>query len=244
MQALKESPGAFRRLATVGVVTALVCAHVTTSETATAQTTYDKQIWTAAFLQARVTGREPTATSGLSLWLDVHARRTDAGLVAIVRPALGYRFTKKASVWAGIAEVSTFSDAQDSWTHERRAWQQGLFTLPAGPFTIQLRPRLEERLREGQSDVALRARAFARVNVSFGEKVPVNLATWVEPFFHLNDVAWGPVRGFDQNRLFLGAGIKGPAATRLEVGYLNVTVLRPTDLLIAHNIALNMFADF
>lgn len=210
---------------------------------ARADTAYDMQIWTAAFLSARLTGREPEATSGVSAWLDLHARRTGAGVIGIVRPALGYRFSKSVSVWAGYAAIGLFDDVAENRAEEHRAWQQGLFNVPLGALSFQVRPRLEQRFREGQSDIAFRARLLVRANVAFGPDVPVYLATWSEAFFHLNDAAWGPQAGLDQNRLFLGLGVRGPAATRLELGYLNVTVARPVGPSIAHNLSLNLFAD-
>jgi hypothetical protein len=221
----------------------LAFASLLAAAPARADTAFDMQVWTAAFLTARLSGREPEATSGVSGWLDLHARRTGGGVIGIVRPALGYRFSKAVSVWAGYAVIGLFDDLPENRAEEHRAWQQGLFSVPLGALTLQIRPRLEERFREGQSDVAFRARLFVRANVAFRPDLPVILATWTEPFFHLNDAAWGPRGGFDQNRLFLGLGIKGPASTRLEVGYLNVTVSRPVGLAIAHNIGVNLFAD-
>lgn len=210
---------------------------------ARADTAVDSQVWVAAFLTARITGREPDATSGLSAWLDLQARRGGAGVVSLVRPALGYRFSKMASVWAGYANIGLWDDIPENRALEHRAWQQGLFTLPLDALTIQIRPRLEQRVRDGEPGVAFRARLFMRANVMFRPDVPLLLATWTEPFFHLNDADWGPRGGFDQNRLFLGLGIKGPAGTRVEAGYLNVTTSRPIGPSIAHNVSLNLFAD-
>lgn len=221
----------------------LGAALLATGAPARADTAHDTQVWTAASLTGRLTGREQGATSGVSAWLDLHARRTGAGVIGIVRPALGYRFSNTVSAWAGYAAIGLFDDVPENRAQEHRAWQQGLFGVPLGALTLQVRPRLEERFREGQSDVAFRARLFVRANVVFAPDVPVLLATWTEPFFHLNDAAWGPRGGFDQNRLFLGIGIKGPASTRVEAGYLNVTVSRPVGPSIAHNVAVNLFAD-
>jgi hypothetical protein len=210
---------------------------------ARADTAFDMQVWGAAFFTARLTGREPEATSGVSAWLDLHARRTGGGVIGIVRPALGYRFSKTVSAWAGYGSIGLFDDVPENRAQEHRIWQQGLFNIPLGALFFQVRPRLEERFREGQSDVAFRARLLGRANVTFRPDVPVLLATWNEAFFHLNDAAWGPRGGFDQNRLFLGIGVKGPASTRVEVGYLNVTVSRPVGPSIAHNMSFNLFAD-
>lgn len=211
---------------------------------ARADTAYDMQVWGAAFFTAKLTGREPGATSGLSAWLDLHARRGGGGVTSLTRPALGYRFSKEVTVWAGYGHIGLFDDAPEKRTQEHRIWQQGLFTIPLGALTLQLRPRLEERFREAQPEVAFRARLFTRANVAFRPDVPILVATWNEAFIHLNDVAWGPRGGFDQNRLFLGIGVKGPATSRVEVGYLNVTVSSPTALTIAHNMSFNLFADF
>lgn len=208
-------------------------------------TTRDNQLWSGAFAQVRVTGRDPGATSGLSFWLDTHARRTAAGLVSILRPGLGYRLSPSANVWAGYASVGTMADETREWTLEQRAWQQALFTVDVEDrLTIQLRPRLEQRFRSGEDAIAHRARAFLRFNVNFGPKVPVLFASWNETFLHLNDVSWGPRAGFDQNRLFLGFGVRGPARSRVEIGYLNVASSRDGVLAIANNLNLNALSEF
>ncbi|MEZ4298741.1 MAG: DUF2490 domain-containing protein [Polyangiaceae bacterium] len=212
------------------------------SAPALADTAVDMQVWGAAFFTAKLTGREPGAT-GLSAWLDLHARRGGAGVVSIIRPALGYRFTGWFSAWAGYGSIGVFDDNPDTRAQEHRVFEQALFDGSLGPITLQLRPRLEQRFRDGQSDIAHRLRLFGRANVGFGAS-PVLLATWNETFIALNDAAWGPRTGFDQNRLFLGIGVKGPPGFRVETGYLNVTSRRPVGLGIAHNIAVNLFASF
>jgi hypothetical protein len=42
-----------------------------------------------------------------------------------------------------------------------------------------------------------------------------------EPFFNLNSPEHGPVRGFSQNRLFIGIGRQLGEAVRMECGYMN-----------------------
>jgi hypothetical protein len=42
-----------------------------------------------------------------------------------------------------------------------------------------------------------------------------------EAFFNLNTVDWGPVAGFDQNRLFLGVSYQLNTTFHTEVGYMN-----------------------
>ncbi|MBM4376898.1 MAG: DUF2490 domain-containing protein [Deltaproteobacteria bacterium] len=218
---------------------------VTASNARADSTTYDNQIWAASLNTARLTGRDPSASSGLSAWLEFHTRRTGAGYLSIWRPGLGYRLNRFASVWGGYAFIPSIDDVTREWTVEQRAWQQGLLTVSAADqVTFQLRPRLEQRFREHEDEVAHRARVFVRVNVAPLPKLPVLLATWNETFVHLNDVAWGPRTGFDQNRLFLGFGVRAFQSSRVEIGYLNVTTKRPNDHLVAHNLSVNAFTDF
>ena len=212
---------------------------------ADAEVTRDNQIWAASFNTVRLTGRDPGETSGLSGWLDIHGRRSNSAYLSILRPGLGYRFNGHVSAWAGYAAVPSLPDSTRDWVLEQRAWQQGLFTIPfAEKLMLQLRPRLEQRFREGEEDVAHRLRAFVRLNVTPSREVPLLLATWNETFLHLNDASWGPSSGFDQNRLFLGFGVRALRTSRVEIGYLNATTKTHDGLFIAHNLSVNALSDF
>ncbi|MEZ4309965.1 MAG: DUF2490 domain-containing protein [Polyangiaceae bacterium] len=157
---------------------------------ALADTAVDMQVWGAAFFTAKLTGREPGAT-GLSAWLDLHARRGGAGVVSIIRPALGYRFTGWFSAFAGYGSIGVFDDNPDTRAQEHRIFEQALFDGSLGPITLQLRPRLEQRFRDGQSDIAHRLRVFGRANVGFGASL-VLLATWNEAFYRPERRRLGP----------------------------------------------------
>ena len=194
----------------------------------------ESQLWTGLFL----TANDPTTkneSTGLSAWLDVQARRAPAGTTALFRPALGYRLSSRVSVWAGYAWVGAYADAADAKdVIEHRAWQQVTVAGAVGQMTYQLRPRLEQRFRTGES-TAVRARLLARANVAFWYGSPLGLASWDEAFFALGDTSWGAPGGFDQNRLFLGLGYT-QGAMRIEVGYIGTTVRRADEsLLHQHN---------
>ncbi|MET0594786.1 MAG: DUF2490 domain-containing protein [Polyangiaceae bacterium] len=201
-----------------------LCAVMFGLRAANADTRTETQYWTAAFLTARITG-EKAADPGLSGWFDLHGRFGEDRTTAIVRPGLGYRFSGLVSGWAGYAWVPTWIDDAPT-IQEHRIWEQGIVQGAEGILRYQIRPRFEQRFREGQDDVGLRLRLFLRSNLRLTDELPLDIAIWDEVFVGLNETAWGQVGGFDQNRIFVGPAYTfGPA--RLEAGYLNVVIRRP-----------------
>lgn len=217
---------------------AAVLAVVLAPAQADATTESEFQAWSALAVTAKL--GDPERPTGPSLWLDEHFRDAPGRTVFILRPALGYRFTKLVSGWLGYAWIPTLRD-DDATLHEHRIWQQAIFQGKVGPFTLQARPRFEQRFRQDDSDVGGRARLFLRGMWRFAEKVPLDLVAWDELFIGFNDTDWGQRAGYDQNRAFIG-----PAVTfgevRLEAGYLNVVQRRPDEsILIQHNLSLWAF---
>jgi hypothetical protein len=215
------------------LTSAVISAMAFEASSARADTRTETQYWTAAFLTARITGEKP-ADPGLSGWLDVHGRFGEDRTTAIVRPGLGYRFSALLSGWAGYAWVPTWIDDAPT-IKEHRIWEQGIIQGTEGILRFQIRPRFEQRFRQGQDDVGLRFRLFVRSNLRITEEVPLDAAIWDEVFLGLNETGWGQVGGFDQNRIFVGpAYTLGPA--RLEAGYLNVVQRRADgSWLVQHN---------
>jgi hypothetical protein len=207
--------------------------------TVRAETRTETQYWTAAFLTARITG-ERADDPGVSGWLDVHGRFGEDRTVAIVRPGMGYRFSALVSAWLGYAWVPTWVDEAPT-IQEHRIWQQAILQGTEGILRYQARPRLEQRLREGQDGTGFRFRLLLRANLRLMDEVPLDVASWDELFFGLNETPWGQVRGFDQNRVFLGLSYAlGPV--RAEAGYLNVAIHRlDGSWLIQHSPMLSLF---
>ena len=194
----------------------------------------DNQLWDAAFIQARP---GPTGFTG---WLDLHARRRDNSTVAIVRPGIGWTFSPMLAVHAGYAYIPTITDEGGN-RREQRTWQQFILShaMAEGAVKVQLRGRLEQRFGSGD-DIGHRVRAFVRGQWQPNPDVKVQAVGWNEVFFGLNDVDWGPVSGYDQNRLFLGAGVDTAVkGLRVEAGYLNVHLRGDAPLV--HAAAVNVF---
>lgn len=193
----------------------------------------DNQVWTAAFIQARP---GPTGVTG---WLDLHGRRRADGLLGIVRPGLGYTFSKEIAVYVGYGWVPLAADEADTRA-EHRTWQQAIYTRDLTPAVkAQARFRLEQRFGPAEGDdMGHRIRLFGRAQWSSSRLF--QLVVWDELFLGLNDTMVGP-SGLDQNRLFVGVGADTlVSGVRVEVGYMNIVLWRDetqTD----HAIAANLF---
>ncbi len=223
------------------VASALLALAVVLSTARSYAAARESQLWTGLFL----TAKDPRdAASPWSVWLDAQARRGPSGTTALLRPALGYRFSPGFSLWAGYAWVGSFADSDEtSDVVEHRAWQQALFAGSEGQLTYQFRPRLEQRFRDDETP-ALRARMLARANVALWPGAPLAVASWDEVFVAVGDTSWGAPSGLDQNRLFLGLAYT-QGAVRIEAGYVGTTVRRKDDsLLHQHNPTLWLFFTY
>lgn len=139
---------------------------------------------------------------------------------SILRPAIYYAITQNASLWLGYANVR-FHPAGRSSREENRLWQQFLYRFePIDNVFMQSRTRFEQRHFENASDTGYRLRQLFRVSVPITAS-PYSFVLWDEYFIHMNDTDWGSVRGFDQNRAFIGINTKINQQVALEVGYLN-----------------------
>ena len=133
--------------------------------------------------------------------------------------AIGYRFDDHHSVFVGYAFQYTTPPLARRDTTENRAWEQYTFAMPTPVGKLQFRSRLEQRTVNIGPGAAIRFREL------IGLSYPLN-KTWTliasnEAFVNLNTVDWGPVAGFDQNRLFIGVGYQFDATFRTEIGYMN-----------------------
>lgn len=181
----------------------------------------------------------PNVSERTRLWLDVHARRSQANFLSIVRPGVGLHFTPNVSGWVGYAWIPTVPD-DGSTTHEHRVWQQLIGNIPLGErLTLQSRTRFEQRFASG-GGLGLRLREFVRLSVATERPERPRLALWDELFWGLNDTDWGAVSGFDQNRLFVGVGLPVSHGGRVELGLLNVLALRD-ELQVSWVVAANWF---
>ena len=227
-----------RRYHAVALATLVYLALGIAPRRAAARTDDDFQVWSAMMTTASLR----SATPAPALWLDVHGRRSDAGTVHILRPAIGLEVAPFLSFWTGYAWVPTFQDETDSMVNEHRLWNQWILQYQTEfRLALQSRTRIEYRWSEAGADVGLRLRQFARVGWQPAASVPLGAVVWDEVFVGLNRVDWGAPQGFDQNRLFAGPFLQAAPWARLEAGYLYVRIERPDRNLNAHVLAVNLF---
>lgn len=177
----------------------------------------DTQAWSSVVVQST-----PAAGEKLLLSFDAHARwRDDASElgVTILRPAIGWRLNPKVDLWAGYAHVTLDTGSADITEH--RLWQQVSFQageVLGGQLTS--RTRLEQRERENADGTGYRLRQLVRWSRPIDD-TPLSIVATNEVFAAFNDTDWGQRSGFDQNRAFIGLGVRLSGKARLEAGYLN-----------------------
>jgi hypothetical protein len=153
---------------------------------------------------------------------------------AMFRPALNFRVSPRVAVSSGYGFVSTHrygeSPVLDPFP-EHRAYQQVEARHQAGAAQIQHRLRFEERW------LKLRLPASAepewhyqnRVRYMLRGSVPVGRDGWYGALWNeilLNVPPTKGASGYDQNRAFAGVGRKLDDDTRVEVGYMQQTLLQ------------------
>ncbi|HMO14864.1 MAG TPA: DUF2490 domain-containing protein [Pirellulaceae bacterium] len=206
------------------------------------QTTNDAALWLAVFAQDNLGGEE----SRWKWWFDGHLRYLDdvGGLNQhIVRPGIGKKISDDLVFWGGYAWIHTSPITGDEFD-EHRIWQQFTWSHKFDSTTILLRPRLEQRFVETGSDLGWRFRQLVRIQQPIHGHPRLSMIAWDEFFFHLNDTDWGARSGFDQNRVFLGLGVKQKPESRLrtEIGYLNQYIDLPTNADRSnHTLSINFF---
>lgn|GEM_PF-730921 len=144
----------------------------------------------------------------------------------LLRPALQTEIAPGLTAWLGYVVVGAFGT---STTWEHRPWQQlqHEHRSESGAVLIN-RTRLEERLLPGTETVGLRLRHLVRGLIAWGASPDWSLALSNEIFVNFNAVGTVAKGGLDQNRAFLGVHHKLSDSLRLEGGYLNNWVVRPS----------------
>lgn len=196
------------------------------------------EVWTAAFLDARV----PAVSKDLGVWTDIHVRRGPDATQFIARPALFYQLAPPLTVWAGYAWTPLFRDGA-SMRDEHRSWQQLQLAGDLGKgFGGSLRTRLEQRFVDGSGDVGWRARQLVRGQYMATDNLM--LVHWHELFLGLGDTSWGMPAGLDLWRWFSGVAYVVRRGLRLETGYLGQLARRSPDNIVLHALSVNVYGSW
>lgn len=214
------------------IISSVVVLHLIllTSSVSRAQTVDDEGLWLAFFAQGNL--RESKSKSQqFKWWFDGHARfldDADGFNQSIVRPGIGWSLTDHVTIWAGYGWIRTSPLAGPDFD-ENRIWQQITWSKTYDPFKFAFRSRLEQRFLETGDEMGWRFRQLLRAQHNLPDCPRFTLVTWDEMFFHLNDTDFGAEAGFNQNRAFVGFGLKCDPESRwrTEIGYLNQFINLP-----------------
>lgn len=162
----------------------------------------------------------------------------------ILRPAINYWLSDRASIWLGYADVRTHTDQGKN--HEQRWWQQFMYTFPPTPsgIVITSRTRLEQRNFDTGNDTGHRIRQLVRAIKKIEGTESLNWLVWDELFVSTRSTDWGALSGFDQNRAFAGLAWQAAANARLEIGYVNQYVRGHTFDRMHHVFSTSLFLRF
>ncbi len=163
---------------------------------------------------------------------------------AVTHDAIGYQFDKTNSVLVGYAFQVYEPPYGKVDTYENRTWEQFLNNYETKYWgTFQNRTRFEQRtITSSLPGTSLRWRHQLKWNYLINDRW--SFVASEEFFANMNTVSWGPAAGFDQNRVFVGAGYKFTSTYRAEIGYMNQYVNKGlVHDLIDHQLSLNLYIN-
>jgi hypothetical protein len=173
------------------------------------------QVWSLNFVRGQI---DQAGKWDYYLELQPRADFEDSNRSRILmRPALVYNLNQTESIWAGILHQT---DGYLNAT-EFRTWQQYQRVDQSQKVIILNRTRLEQRFKQGESDIGLRVRHMLRAQIPAGEESQWSVVLFDELFLGLNENASQKTRGFDQNRAFGGLRYDMENKSFVEFGILN-----------------------
>jgi hypothetical protein len=170
----------------------------------------------------------------------------------LLRPGINYHFNDNAFTTVGYCFVETWpygEFASKSAFPENRWWEQVQYKTQTGRVEWVNRLRLEQRFVHnpvasgdgtfvpGDAVYSNRMRWLNRISIPFkGEKI-ADKSLYITAYDEVM-ASWGKnvqYNMFDQNRAYIALGYKLPQVGRLEVGYMNQTVLKGDGVRSEHN---------
>jgi hypothetical protein len=187
--------------------------------------TSDRQVWTTAGWNAKLDDHWRLSQEVVGRFSDNRNGLYEIEITSLV----GYRVSKKVTLWAGYVHDPLYADGDHTTTEHRAREQVTIDNLAKlGSGTLSARMRLETRWRDGVDGTGWRLRPYVKYSLPVKGKVALNLSN--ETFFDLNQTSFQGTKGFDRMRNLIT--ISGPLSKHLtgEVGYMNqYTFVRDRD---------------
>lgn len=191
---------------------------------------------------------DPSLEKG-RIWLEGQSRWDDNlnhWYQGVVRAALGYSLSDRATIWAGYEWVPT-QNVGKPYKSQQDVWPAFRYNLPTHFGTVTFRTMIETSFIPGNgNDVRVRPRQMIRFMHPLEYEPRLSIIIWDEVFVRTNTTRAGGQSGFDQNRAFAGLGWTFNNSFRTEVGYLNQYLddATHTNNIMQHLILGSLFINF
>jgi hypothetical protein len=137
----------------------------------------------------------------------------------MVRTAVGYSLSERATIWAGYTWLPTHLACMD-YISQLDLWPAFGYVLPTDIGTSMFRTMWETNFLQ-RDKLRERPRQMIKFTHPFSFEPSLSLIAWDEAFYRVNTTDHDEQAGFDQNRTFLGLAWSFNKSIRTELGYLN-----------------------
>lgn len=183
--------------------------------------TEDSGAWLQAVAEGSMAFIDPSLKNG-RVWMEGQTRFDrdwSHWYQGMVRTAVGYSLSDRATLWAGYTWLPTQNIGKD-YIAQQDIWPAFRYVVPTDIGTFMFRTMWETNFLRGDQ-LRERPRQMIRFMHPFEVEPRLSLITWDEAFYRVNSTDWGGKSGFDQNRAFAGLGWSFNKNVRAELGYLN-----------------------
>ncbi len=213
-----------KKIKTVGMMTAILCSLGMVSTAVEADDLLqDAGSWLQVVGEGSLKVVNPSLEKG-RIWVEGQSRfndNWDHWYQGMVRAAVGYSLSDRATIWAGYTWVPT-QNIGKPYKSQQDLWPAFRYVLPTSFGTFSFRTMVETNFIPGNgNDVRVRPRQMIRFMHPLEFEPRLSLITWDEFFVRANSTRAGGQSGFDQNRAFAGLGWTFNKNFRAEGGYLN-----------------------
>lgn len=203
----------------VGLI--LISAWHYSATLAAAELAEDSGAWLQVVAEGSLGAINPDLQKG-RLWLEGQSRfdgNWEHWYQGMVRTAVGYSLSDRATVWAGYTWLPTHNIGKN-YIAQQDLWPAFRYVLPTDYGSLMFRTMWESNFGQGDQ-IRERPRQMIKFTHPFEFEKRLSLIVWDEAFYRVNTTNWGGKAGFDQNRAFAGLGWTFNSNIRTEIGYLN-----------------------
>ncbi|MBD9355402.1 DUF2490 domain-containing protein [Methylomonas albis] len=205
----------FLQLLTLVSLTAISCAA------SADDLTEDSGAWLQAVAEGSMSVIDPSLKNG-RIWVEGQSRFDrdwSHWYQGMVRTAVGYSLSDRATIWAGYTWLPT-QNIGKSYVSQQDIWPAFRYVLPTEIGTFTFRTMWETNFLNGDQ-LRERPRQMIKFMHPLEFEPRLSLIAWDEAFYRVNSTTFGGKSGFDQNRAFAGFGWSFNKNVRTELGYMN-----------------------